>query len=266
MRRQLSLVAASLALIAAAAAASVASAATATNPLTSATVTGCVSGATAAQRSASFSAEIQTLPGARTLSISFSLYQRSAATGGWAEVSAPGFDVWQSSKPEIASFTANENVIDLPAPAAFRAVVRYRWLDRRHHVLRRAERVTPNCVMALPEPDLFIARLSRSADGAGNGTQFYNVLVRNSGVAAGPFSVALTVGSTALAPLTVAGLGAGSSQALQFTGPRCTAGTTFTAEIDPSGAITEPANPQRTVSIVCGSAADSGATGATGTS
>jgi hypothetical protein len=264
MRRHLSLIAASLTLIAAAAVASAASATTPGTPLTSASVTACVSGATAAARSASFSAEIETVPGARTLAVSFSLYQRSGATVVWTPVSAPGFDVWQSSKAGIGSFTANENVIDLPAPAAFRAVVHFRWLDRRHHVLRRDERITPNCVMTLPEPNLFIARLSRSADGAGNGTQFYNVLVRNSGVAAGPFSVALTVGPTALAPLTVAALGAGSSQGLQFTGPRCTAGTTVTAQIDPSGAITEPANPQRTVRIVCGSAPDSGATGATG--
>jgi hypothetical protein len=264
MRRPLSLAAASATLIAAAAVASGASATTVATPLTSASVTTCVSGTTAAERSASFRGQIQTLPGARTLSISFSLYQRTA-TGGWTPVSAPGFDVWQSSTPGIGSFTANENVIDLPAPAAFRAVVHYRWLDRRHHVIRRDERVTPNCVMTLPQPNLFVARLSRSADGAGNGTQFYNVLVRNSGVApAGPFSVALSVGPTALAPLTVAGLAPGSSQALQFTGPRCTAGTTVTAQVDPSAAISEPANPQRTVSIVCGSQAGSGATGASG--
>jgi CARDB len=266
MRRHLSLIAATATLIAGAAIASAASATTPTTPLISATVTACVSGATAAERSADFSAEIQTVPGARTLAVSFSLYQRTTLAGGWVAVSAPGFDVWQDSNAGIGAFTAKENVVDLPAPAAFRAVVHYRWLDRHHRVVRRAERVTPNCVLTLPEPDLFVARLSRAADGAGNGTSFYDVLVRNSGIAVGPFSVALTVGQTAVAPLTVSSLGAGASQAVQFTGPRCTAGTTVTAQIDPSGAIAEPANPDRTVSIVCGAGADNGATGATGSS
>jgi hypothetical protein len=266
MRRHLPLIAATVALIAGASIASAASATTSTTPLTSATLTACVTGTTPAQRSASFSAEIQAVPRARTLAVSFSLYQRTTLAGGWVAVSAPGFDVWQDSKGGISSFTANENVIDLPAPAAFRAVVHFRWLDRRHRVVRRDERVTPSCVLTLPEPNLFVARLSRSADGAGNGTSFYNVLVRNSGVAVGPFSVALTVGQTAVAPLTVASLGAGASQAVQFTGPRCTAGTTVTAQIDPSGAIAEPANPDRTVSIVCGAGADNGATGSTGSS
>jgi hypothetical protein len=265
MRRHLPVIAATAVLIATAA---VGSSAAATAPLTSATVTACVSGATPALRSANFRAEIQAVPGARTLAVSFSLFQRTTLAGGWVAVSAPGFNVWQHSTAGIGSFTANENVVDLPAPAAFRALVHFRWLDRRHHVVRRDERVTPNCVITLPQPNLFVARLTRSADGARNDTSFYNVLVRNSGVAVGPFSVALTVGQTALSPQTVASLGAGSSQAVQFTGPRCTAGTTVTAQVDPAGAIAEPANPDRTVSIVCGasdgSTGASGSTGATG--
>jgi hypothetical protein len=34
-------------------------------------------------------------------------------------------------------------VTDLPAPATFRALVQYRWLDERDHLLRTTSRRTP---------------------------------------------------------------------------------------------------------------------------
>jgi hypothetical protein len=72
----------------------------------------------------------------------------------------------------------------------------------------------------------------------------------------GPFAVELSVGATVLPLQTVTGLAAGSSAVVQFSGPRCSAGTTLTAQVDPAGAITEPPNPRRTLTLVCGAAAD----------
>jgi hypothetical protein len=229
-------------------------------------VAACTTGATAAQRSATFSAEMSAVPGTRMMAVSFDLYERTSTSGSYVAVSAPGFGVWQTSNRGIASFTANENVVDLPASAAFRALVHYRWLDRRGGVIRSDVRVTKPCVEMAPEPDLFILRITHAAGSPPKTSELYGVVVRNSGPgAAGPFEVAFTVNGTALADQQVAGLDSKTRTTVQFSGPRCTAGSTMTAQVDPAGAINEPANPSRTITMTCSDAATSGASGDTGT-
>jgi hypothetical protein len=239
--------------------------------LTSATVTACATGAVDADRSATFSAVINAVPHTSTMSVSFDLYEKTSATSGFVSVTAPGFGVWQTSTRGIASFTANDNVVDLPAPASFRALVHYRWLNRRGHVIRRDARVTPACVQTAPEPNLFVVRISHAAGTPAKTNELYGVVVRNSGLGdAGAFEVALTVNGAPLADQQVTGLVSLTTSTVQFSGPRCTAGSTITAQVDPAGAIIEPANADRTFSMACPTVSDStasaavGSTGATG--
>lgn len=218
--------------------------------LDSATLTACAA-SSATQGAASFSAQMQALPGTSRMAISVSLYERAADGAAFTPVSAPGFDVWQISRAHIGVYTANENVVDLPVPGTYRAVAHFRWLNRQHRVFHHDQRTAPSCVLTAPAPDLFIVKLTHQLSTPPT-TELYSVLVRNSGTAVGPFQVALSVGTTALPDQTVSSLAGATSQVVQFSGPRCTAGTTLTAQIDPSGLITEPANPARTESIVCG--------------
>jgi hypothetical protein len=51
---------------------------------------------------------------------------------------------------------------------------------------------------------------------------------------------------------TVTSLATATSQGVEFNGPRCSAGMKLTAQVDPTGSITEPPNPARTYSVVCG--------------
>jgi hypothetical protein len=231
----------------------------------SATVASCLRGASASDRSARFSASMQALPRTRTMAISFDLFERTKG-GAFSSVPAPGFGVWQTSSPGITSFTANENVLQLPAPASFRAVVHYRWFNRRHRVIRIDTRVTPACiepVVRTLEPDLAVASITHAPGSPPATTEDFTVAVRNAGPGdAGAFAVALSVGGVTLPQQTVSSLAAGSTTTVQFTGPRCTAGASVTATIDPLGAITEPANDRRTVTIPC--RARTGATGTTG--
>ena len=162
-----------------------------------------------------------------------------------------GFGVWVSSQPGVGIYTSDHEVTALPAPAAFRVLVRARWFDRRHHVIRRAVRLSPPCVQPLLTPNLAIGTLTR-APGTPPATVSYNVLVRNAGVAAaGPFQVALSVGGVALPDVTVTGLAGGATQLVAFVGPHCAAGSTLTATVDPAGAVNEPANPNRTKTFPC---------------
>ncbi len=217
----------------------------------SASLTACHSDPLAANRYAIFASQMVSVPRTATMAVNFQLEERSASTPRFAPVSAPGFGVWVSSQPGVGIFTYNHEVTALPAPAAFRVLIRARWLDRRRHVLRRGELVSPVCPQPLLTPNLAIGTITR-APGTPAGMVSYNVEVRNDGsAAAGPFQVALSVGGVALANVSVASLAAGAKQVVQFSGPRCAAGSTISATADPAGAVSEPANPNRTKVFPC---------------
>ena len=159
--------------------------------------------------------------------------------------------MWVSSAPGIGIYSYDHEVTALPAPAAFRVAMRARWFDRRHHVIRRDALLSPVCVQPLLTPNLSLGTLTRAA-GTQAATLTYSVVVRNDGIAAaGPFQVSLSVAGVALRNAGVTGLAAGAKQVVQFTGPRCVAGTTLSASVDPTGAVVEPANPERTKTFPC---------------
>jgi hypothetical protein len=217
----------------------------------SATLTACHGDPAAVNRYAIFASQMTAIPGAVTMAVNFQLDERKGSAAGFVPVSAPGFGVWVSSQPGIGIYTYNHEVTALPAPAAFRVLVRARWFDRRHHVIRKDELVSPVCVQTLTTPNLAVGALTRTA-GAAAGSLLYSVVVRNDGnAAAGPFQVSLNLGGVALPPAGVSGLAAGAKQVVEFTGPRCAAGSTLTASADPAGAVVEPADADRTRAFPC---------------
>ena len=240
----------------AAAAAPATAAVTATSPTgatqtLSATLTSCHNDPLPANRYAIFASQMTSVTGTITMAVNFQLEERKAPAAGFVPVSAPGFGVWVSSAPGVGIYTYDHEVTALPAPAAFRVSVRARWFDRHHRVIRRDALVSPVCLQPLLTPDLAIGTLTRAA-GTQAGTLTYDVVVHNDGTAAaGPFQVSLSVAGVALPNAGVTGLAAGAKQVVQFSGPRCVAGTTLTASADPAGAVIEPANPERTKTFPC---------------
>ena len=205
-----------------------------------------------ANRYAIFASQMTQVPGTRTMAVSFVLQERSAKAAAFASVPAPGFGEWVVSQPNVGIFTYDHEVTGLPAPAAFRVLVRARWIDRHHRVIRREMILSPVCVQPLLTPDLSIGTPLSRAAGPAAGKLIYSVVVRNGGTAAaGPFQVSLSVGGVALAPVTVSGLSADSTQLVQFTGPRCGAGSSIVVTADPANAVIEPANANRTRSFAC---------------
>jgi hypothetical protein len=193
------------------------------------------------------------VPDTLVMSVDFELQERSAG-GPFQTVRAAGFGTWVPSQPRVGIFTYNHEVTALPAPAAFRVLVKARWIGRHKRVLHETTAVSPVCVEPLIAPDLALGRITRGT-GAVAGTVQYSIEVHNLGsAAAGPFQVSLTVGATALAPVTIPGLAAGASAPAIFSGPACTAGITLTAVADPSGALAEPSDPRRTRTQGCPSA------------
>ena len=216
-----------------------------------ASVTACHSDSLQANRYAIFAAQLTSVADTRTMSVEFSLQERSASTGGFVNVTAPGFGVWVASQPGVGIYTYDHEVTSLPAPAAFRVLVRARWLARRRHVIRTEQLVSPVCPQPALNANLAIGTLRR-APGAQAATEVYSVEVLNTGAAAaGAFQVTLSVGGVALADISVPGLAADSTTVVAFDGPVCAAGSTLVATAVPGGPIAEPANPARARTFPC---------------
>jgi len=226
--------------------------ATGTAPGLVASVSACHADPLTANRYAIFASQMTAVTGTSSMAVNFVLEERAGRSLTFAPVNAPGFGAWIRSQAGVGIFTYSHEVTGLPAPASFRVLVRARWLDRHHRVLHREMIISPVCAQPLLQPDLAIGVPLTRAAGAQAGTVVYSVVVRNEGTAAaGAFQVGLTVNGTPLPDVAVASLAADSTQLVQFTGPRCTAGSRLVATADATGAVTEPANADRTRSFPC---------------
>ncbi len=114
-------------------------------PALSANVEQCVTAATQADRSVTFTGQMETLPGAHRMAMEIVVQEHEPGEPGFHTLAAAGPATWQRSEVGLKIYRYVRQVTDLPAPAAFRALVQYRWLDERGHVLRTISRRTPIC-------------------------------------------------------------------------------------------------------------------------
>jgi hypothetical protein len=176
------------------------------------------------ERRAIFEARMRRIAGAELLQMRFSLRQRAPLEAGWRTVATEGWHDWLKSDPGVAEYRYTREVARLTAPAAYRAVVRFRWLDADGDVVAHRRARSPVCRQADLRPDLRVDSIAvrPAADPA---QRRYLVTVRNDGRArAGANAVALTVDR--LDPVIVAlePLGAGRSRVVEVLAPRCTPG------------------------------------------
>jgi CARDB protein len=92
-------------------------------------------------------------------------------------------------------------VQDLLAPASYRAVVDFRWRDRRGKTVRTERAISPVCKQPDARPDL-VVRSVREQDGR----QYVAVVFNRGREAAGPFAVGFTVDELTAGTAEVVGL------------------------------------------------------------
>ena len=217
----------------------------AVGPRASAQLNRCHPSLDAAQRYAVFSGSMRSLrAGGDRMDMRFDLFRRAPGAFAFKRVAAPGLGVWNHADPGVGRFKFKQKVENLGAPATYRALVRFRWLNARGGVFTRARHLTPICQQPDLRPNLRIGRIVPPAVG-----RTYSVTVRNDGLtAAHGFDVSLSVGGVPVVPTQTVGLlGAGQRITLQFTGPRSCSGPVV-ATADPGGAVSETneADNQRT--------------------
>lgn len=205
----------------------------------------CLTGLEAEERSARFEGDMRTIPGATRLQMRFRLQARPRGERRWTAVEAPGFGAWTTSVAGIGRFVYVKNVERLLAPAAYRAIVHFRWLSPGGRTLQRARRVSRPCRQPDLRPDLVIGRLVRDGDG-------YALTVTNEGRSAAE-GVAVTIETGGrIVELGRAGrLAAGERATVRGVAPQCRAGETLTLRVDPEDEVDEADELANTAVLSC---------------
>jgi hypothetical protein len=96
-----------------------------------------------AKRFAIFEGEMR---GARDvrMEIRFDL-QRADPGGSFQLVAAPGLEAWNRAEAGVVDYRYRKRVENLPAPADYRALVRYRWRRPGGKIVGRKHALTPVC-------------------------------------------------------------------------------------------------------------------------
>jgi hypothetical protein len=115
-----------------------------------ATLEQCATAGAQAERSATFSGEMTAIAGTVRMSMRIDVEERRPGQALYHAVIAPGLGVWRASDPKVKVYKYLKEVTNLSSPAYYRALVRFRWLGAKGHLLRRAERLTVRCVQPAP--------------------------------------------------------------------------------------------------------------------
>ncbi|HEY5287458.1 MAG TPA: hypothetical protein VIJ50_10170, partial [Solirubrobacteraceae bacterium] len=105
----------------------------------------CVTSTIHAERSATFTAQMAATATTQKMAMRIELQQRLRGEAEFHTLAAPGFGVWRTSEPGVAIYKYVKQITNLDAPAAYRVLVRFRWLDERGHVLKRDELHSSRC-------------------------------------------------------------------------------------------------------------------------
>ena len=118
----------------------------------SATLEQCLTAATDAERSATFTGEMSAIPGSTKMQMRIDVLERMPGELVFHTVTAPGLGVWRSAAPGVKVYKYLKQVTNLSAPASYRAAVRFRWLNAKGRLLKSAELRTPKCDQPLAAP------------------------------------------------------------------------------------------------------------------
>jgi len=111
-----------------------------------ATLEQCVTSGVQAERSATFAGEMTAIPGTVKMAVRIDVQERVPGELEYRTVSAAGLGVWRAADPKVKVYKYLKQVTNLSAPASYRGYVRFRWLNAKGHVIKRAERFTARCL------------------------------------------------------------------------------------------------------------------------
>ena len=195
---------------------------------------------------------MDSLRSGNTMEMRFDLFTKTAQAPTWQSVQVPELGIWNRAMPNRSGYRFKQKVANLSAPASYRVRVTFRWLGPKKQKTVQT-RWSPVCVQRDPRANLRVARIT--ADALKGSMAMYHVFVRNVGSTAvgGPngFDVALAVDGVTQPARSIAGLGAGQSVQVDFKAPRCTAGGTVQATVDPDQRVDQGDRTDDVLQIPC---------------
>jgi hypothetical protein len=111
----------------------------------SASVEQCVPAAVQTERSATFTAQMTATANTQRMAIQMEIQEWTPTDPSFHTILAPGLGAWSQSETGVKIYKFVKQFTNLTAPGSFRALVRYRWLDGRGHVIAHTQRRTPLC-------------------------------------------------------------------------------------------------------------------------
>jgi hypothetical protein len=123
---------------------------TTVKPIVSATLEGCVTASDPEERGATFAGEMATIPGSAKMEMRIDVLERMPRELVFHSLVAPGLGVWRISAPGVKTYKYLKEITNLAAPASYRAVVRFRWVNAKGHTIKSLEARTPRCTQTAP--------------------------------------------------------------------------------------------------------------------
>jgi hypothetical protein len=118
---------------------------TPSHPVASATLEGCVTTGSQAERSATFTGEMLAIPGTTRMLMRIAVQERAPADLAFHTVAYPGLGNWLRAAPGVKTYKNLDRVTDLSGPADYRATIHFRWLGPKGRLLKVQELHTARC-------------------------------------------------------------------------------------------------------------------------
>jgi hypothetical protein len=110
----------------------------------------CVTAVSQSERSATFSGGMTAIPGSVRMLMRIDVQALAPGEAVFHTITTPGLGVWRSSDWGVKTYRYVKQVTNLIAPALYRAVVHFRWLNAGGHLIKALERHTSRCDQPAP--------------------------------------------------------------------------------------------------------------------
>src|SRR4051794_3689960 len=214
-------------------------------------VTGCQSALDATERVASFEGRMKVKHHARRMQMRFTLQTRSSDTPRWHKLPAAGFGKWLTSNPGIGRYVYTKRVIELEAPASYRTIVRFRWLDADGDRVASSKAISATCHQSDYRPNLRPLGVQAEPGADASHARYLVPVVNRGRTAAGAFDVVVSADGTTPPRARAPELEPGERALVEVQGPPCQAGQMLTADVDPTGAVDERNEGDNQLSVAC---------------
>jgi hypothetical protein len=199
-------------------------------------------------REAVFEGQVRAYRKSPRMQMRFTLQATTPDAPRWRRVVVPDFSAWVIAPANVGKYTYDKTVEDLLAPASYRAVVDFRWKDRRGKTLRTERSISPVCKQPDARPDL-IVRSARIEDGS-----YVGVIFNRGREAAGPFAVDFLLDGTSVGTVEVMGLASQTPITVMAPAPRgapCASGTPLEVVADPRAQVDEADEENNSFATTC---------------